>query len=279
VPKKDKKPRSAKPVAQLAAAQAGNVGRHRSPETRAKIGEANRGPNHPMFGKHHSDEARAKNRAAHLEVPLSPERCAAMSGPNSPRFGKHHSEETKAKQREAAMSNKYAEGCVHSPEAQAKHRAASLGPKNPQWGKKGPESPTWLGGISRHPYAWTFNKELKEEVRRRDGYKCQLCGVPQAECKTSLPVHHIDYDKKNSDPVNLVALCKSCHSKTNKNRKHWATFFQSLALERELAGGHSLRHDRPAGNRANVLPVHPQHKYEGDATARLIEHAKDSGIT
>jgi len=58
-------------------------------------------------------------------------------------------------------------------------------------GLKGSTHPNWLGGISRAPYAWTFNAELKEEVRRRDGYKCQLCGMPQAECKKALPVHHI----------------------------------------------------------------------------------------
>ena len=28
-----------------------------------------------------------------------------------------------------------------------------------------------------------------------------------------------DYDKKNSDPVNLIALCISCNIKVNKNRK------------------------------------------------------------
>jgi len=93
----------------------------------------------------------------------------------------------------------------------------------------------WRGGISREPYAWTFNDELKEEVRRRDGYECQLCGAPQAECRTRLPVHHIDYCKTNSDPVNLVALCAACNARVNANREHWTTFFQAIILANGLA--------------------------------------------
>lgn len=84
------------------------------------------------------------------------------------------------------------------------------------------------------PYAWTFNAELKEEVRRRDGYKCQLCGVPRSECMRALTVHHIDYDKQNSDPVNLVALCLSCNSKVNANRDHWTACFQAMVIKRDI---------------------------------------------
>ena len=38
-----------------------------------------------------------------------------------------------------------------------------------------------------------------------------------------LDVHHIDYDKKNSNHDNLVSLCHSCHMKTNveKKRNYW----------------------------------------------------------
>jgi len=116
-------------------------------------------------------------------------------------------------------------GRKHTPETRAKMRASA---------HRGAEHPNWRGGIDTEPYAWTFNAELKEEVRRRDGYKCQLCGVPRAECKTKLPVHHCDYDKKNSDPVNLVTLCFCCHARTNNNREHWRAFFQTKAISRSI---------------------------------------------
>jgi len=135
-----------------------------------------------------------------------------------------------------------------TPEARAKYGAAHRGyhPSQTTVAKlsetrkrrglaRGNKNPQWRGGISRKPYAWDFNEELKEEVRRRDRYQCQKCGVPQSECRTRLPVHHIDYDKTNSDPVNLIALCNSCNSKVNANREHWAAFFQAMMLRRALA--------------------------------------------
>ena len=118
-----------------------------------------------------------------------------------------------------------AQKIAHSrPEVKIKHSIAMSGHNNHNW----------MGGISREPYAWEFNDELKEEVRRRDNYTCQKCNTPQAECKKRLPVHHIDYDKKNSDPVNLIALCISCNTKVNKNRKHWAAYFQAMAINRDI---------------------------------------------
>ncbi|HHI04317.1 MAG TPA: hypothetical protein ENL45_02110, partial [Candidatus Woesearchaeota archaeon] len=44
---------------------------------------------------------------------------------------------------------------------------------------RGERSNLWKGGISKLPYPFEFNDELKELIRKRDGYKCQLCGVPQ----------------------------------------------------------------------------------------------------
>jgi hypothetical protein len=160
------------------------------------------------------------------------------TGEKNPWWGKHHTPEAKAKNRAAHMGNKNGKGHVVSAEARAKIRAARIGKKAlPETIAKmsGFNSPHWRGGISREPYAWTFNAELKEEVRRRDGYKCQLCGVPQAECNRALDVHHIDYDKKNSDPVNLTALCVSCNAKVNENRKHWTAVFQAMAIARDIA--------------------------------------------
>ena len=46
-------------------------------------------------------------------------------------------------------------------------------------------------------------------------------GCPQIECNRKLAVHHIDYDKLNLNPNNLISLCISCHVKTNKDREYW----------------------------------------------------------
>ena len=77
-----------------------------------------------------------------------------------------------------------------------------------------------------------FNNALKESIRNRHNRICQLCGVPEIECNQALDVHHIDSNKKNNDPKNLIPLCNRCHSKTKKNRKHWETYFKEL-LEKQ----------------------------------------------
>jgi len=89
----------------------------------------------------------------------------------------------------------------------------------------------WRGGISKEPYPFNFDNELKELVKRRDNYTCKMCKIPN-DC---LSVHHIDYNKKNSNPDNLISLCKSCHGKTNYNRYNWITFFSNKGGDAKLS--------------------------------------------
>ena len=110
--------------------------------------------------------------------------------------------------------------------------AKSAAARKGKGGRCGDRSPSWKGGISREPYAWTFDDELKGKIHQRDGHQCQLCGVPQSKYNRKLDVHHIDYDKRNSDPVNLVALCRGCNARVNANREYWTAFFQAMMIWR-----------------------------------------------
>ena len=94
------------------------------------------------------------------------------------------------------------------------------------FGNYGDKHPNWRGGTSEEPYAFEFSKQLKELIRHRDGYKCQKCGCPEIENNKKLTCHHIDYDKKNCLPINLISLCSSCNSKVNFNRSKWTKYFQ-----------------------------------------------------
>lgn len=87
--------------------------------------------------------------------------------------------------------------------------------------------PQWLDGISFEPYGVDFNKGLREEIRERDNYTCQECSKTQEELGWKLDVHHIDYDKTNNNPENLICLCRSCHAKTNFNREDWKMYYQN----------------------------------------------------
>ena len=53
--------------------------------------------------------------------------------------------------------------------------------------------------------------DLKESIRKRDGYKCQECGITQEENKKKLDVHHIDGNDTNNAPKNMISLCVKCH--------------------------------------------------------------------
>lgn len=105
------------------------------------------------------------------------------------------------------------------------------GKKNPQHSKwlsehmGGENAPNWKGGISFEPYAPEFNGRLKKEIRHRDNYICQLCSKNQRENGRKLDVHHIDYDKENNNPNNLITLCLGCNAKANFNRERWKLVF------------------------------------------------------
>lgn len=92
---------------------------------------------------------------------------------------------------------------------------------------KGEFNSGWLGGRSFEKYGKNFTKELKEKIRERDNYTCQECGFTQVDLGYTLSIHHIDYNKKNNTPNNLISLCKSCHQQTNFRRDDWINYFQN----------------------------------------------------
>jgi hypothetical protein len=89
----------------------------------------------------------------------------------------------------------------------------------------------WRGGLSKRKYPKSWTNTLRTLIRERDKYTCQICGFHQSKLNgwsKKLSVHHIDYNKKNCNPDNLITLCKSCHTKTNHNRKYWIKYFKIL---------------------------------------------------
>lgn len=91
---------------------------------------------------------------------------------------------------------------------------------------KGVNSPNWNNGSSFEPYSPEFNKDLKSFIKNRDLHTCQnlnCCKKPKI-----LTIHHIDHDKKNNNPKNLITLCFSCNSKANFNRQYWVSYYQNI---------------------------------------------------
>ena len=67
---------------------------------------------------------------------------------------------------------------------------------------------------------------MKEQIRQRDRYRCQECSILQKKLNYKLPVHHIDYNKNNNTPNNLISLCRPCHAKTSYKREDWTKYFK-----------------------------------------------------
>jgi hypothetical protein len=86
---------------------------------------------------------------------------------------------------------------------------------------RGMKSHLWINGISSEIYPINWNKKLKESIRQRDNYECQLCDLIQNQSSRKLCVHHIDYNKDNLNPDNLISLCDKCHLRTNGNRDYY----------------------------------------------------------
>ncbi len=170
-----------------------------TPETKEKIRLAN-------LGRKHTEEARInmskgqKGNKNNLGNKLSTETKkkiseARLKNPTKPWLGKHLSEEHKKKL--SILNSK----------------------------RTGEKSSNWKGGKSFESYSTDWTKTLKRAIRERDRYTCQVCGKSQED--KALDVHHIDYNKKNCNSDNLVALCISCHRKTNGNRDYWLNYFKT----------------------------------------------------
>jgi hypothetical protein len=89
---------------------------------------------------------------------------------------------------------------------------------------RGINNTNFIDGRSHLDYPIEFNNDLKLKIRKRDSFKCLICGKSEEENRTKLSVHHIDYNKKNNKDKNLMCLCKSCHVNTNFNRDYWYAY-------------------------------------------------------
>lgn len=107
------------------------------------------------------------------------------------------------------------------------------------WARPGVKDKWFSSSTTRWNTDWLedypdeFDESLKALIRRRDGYRCAICSMSQRRHGKLLFVHHIDYDKNNCDPDNLISLCNSCHSKTNWDRSHWEKALRVMCRQRE----------------------------------------------
>jgi hypothetical protein len=96
----------------------------------------------------------------------------------------------------------------------------------------GANNPNWLGGKSYEPYCEIWkDREYKQDIRERDDSKC-LNPCCCSKKPYDLTIHHIDYNKKNCRPSNLITICRSCNAKANYDRDWHITWYQAIIKNR-----------------------------------------------
>ena len=100
----------------------------------------------------------------------------------------------------------------------------SSGDKNPMYGKRGKDVPSWKGGVTAERakiYSSIEWKNLVKLVYGRDKGKCKRCGnIGKIDIHHIIPFHIKEYRLRLD---NLISLCKNCHrwvhSKKNKMKE------------------------------------------------------------
>ena len=191
-------------------------GQIRSVEERKKMSKGRKGKgkgkDHRLFGKKRSKETR-KKIAANLK--------GRYKGKDSPNYGQIRSVEERKKISEKAKGNKRCLNRVLSIETRIKISCI----------RQGIELKDWLGFISNEPYCFDWkSKEMKEYFKDRDNY--DKCPLPWCNGKNpyDLVRAHIDNNKQNCHPDNIIRICRGCNSamQSKEYGEWWTSALQAL---------------------------------------------------
>lgn len=124
----------------------------------------------------------------------------------------------------------------------------------------GENNPSWSGGLSRMPYPYNW-ASISKSIIERDGAICMNpnCGSTDKR----MTVHHIDYDKMNCDPLNLIAVCETCNSVANFGRQQWYEYYMDVQKKRGIS---SIDEAIP---KAKIIKDHEARKGENHQMAKL----------
>lgn len=82
---------------------------------------------------------------------------------------------------------------------------------------------SWRDTPDKRPNSKAWH-DLREIIRERDGYECQVCGITESKLGHELDVHHLERVRdaddpryaENANPDLLVSLCRSCHRRVER---------------------------------------------------------------
>lgn len=97
----------------------------------------------------------------------------------------------------------------------------------------GEKHPQWQGGISLQGYCQIWrDTTYKESIKSRDSNICQNPYCYKTD--SVLHIHHIDYDKKNCHPSNLITVCRSCNARANIDREWHKDWYKTIIKNRNI---------------------------------------------
>ena len=98
-------------------------------------------------------------------------------------------------------------------------------------------APLTADGTPGYPAGWKY---ISWACRERANWRCMECGINLQNDSRFLHAHHIDRDKQNNTPENLIALCFGCHSQQEgrghqllKHKREYQQFVQRYGSLRE----------------------------------------------
>ena len=195
---------------------------------RIKVASRKRYKENPEKRKSSSKKWREQNpekRKASIEKyrEENPEKCKA----SSKKYYQENPEKCKASIKKCREQNKKVICIICGKSAFIKY----CSPKCAGLGKSGKNCHFWQGGKSFeiYPEGW---RRIKKQIRDRDNNRCMRCGRAREEFNRALSVHHIDADKNNCNPNNLITLCDyvkgSCHGLTRGKEEFFAEGFRNM---------------------------------------------------
>lgn len=139
---------------------------------------------------------------------------------------------------------------------------------------EGERNPAWKGGISKWKYAPAW-KRIARIIRKRDNYTCQMCYKQFEKQSKILHVHHIDGDKTNNSPDNLVAVCVACHPR-GKRKEHYERIGDPHYRTKWLV----TRKGEVLGLEADTYMTTPEvAKHFGVTTGHVIDMVKEGRLS
>ena len=210
-------------------------GKKHTEKTKRKISESNIatrktnlykycGKNNSFYGKHHSEFTKEKIKNSEYHKNLKRE--------NNPNFNNHV-----LKGKFTGHDSPNWKGSLPKCQSCGKRLSHYQVKNYCKICYRGLNHQSYIHGNGNLPYSVDFNHKLKQKIRERNSFKCQKCGLKESnhyrgQKRINLTIHHVDYNKQNSNEQNLITLCHKCNIKTNTQRDYWYAYYKYIMENR-----------------------------------------------